>query len=181
MSLIKLKNVNKSYLNKSFNLTITNKEKVLITGINGSGKSTLIKLITKYIKPTKGLITNNFNSISYLEEVVKLPLHMKALDYINLMLSIKKASLNYELLNIFEIPVNKYIYELSKGNKQKLALLITLSTNSGLIVLDEPLNGLDSNIINEFIKYLKRVDLTFLIVTHYPDDYQLLNARRIEL
>lgn len=181
MSLIKLNNVSKSYLNKSFDITITKNEKILIIGVNGSGKSTLIKLITRYIRPSNGSVINTFKNISYLEEVVKLPLQMKVLDYINLMLKIKNTSLNYELFNVFKIPDNKYIYELSKGNKQKLALLVTLSSDSDLIVLDEPLNGLDSNIVVSFVKYLKKVNKTLIIVTHFPNDYNILGVRRINL
>lgn len=181
MNLIKLEDVKKSYLNKTFNLTINTKDIILIVGKNGSGKSTLIKLITNYIKPSSGLIKRKKVNIYYLEEIAKLPLNIKASEYLKIIVDIKKTNINYELSGLLNIPLNKYIYELSKGNKQKLALLQTLSFNDGIIILDEPLNGLDSNTIKTLINYLTNLNETLIIVTHYPEDYEKLNAKVVYL
>lgn len=134
MSLIKLIDVKKSYLNKTFNLSIKQNDIILIVGKNGSGKSTLIKLITNYIKPSSGIIKRSKTNIYYLEEIAKLPLNIKASEYLKIIVDIKKTNINYELSSLFNIPLNKYIYELSKGNKQKLALLQTLSCGDGIII-----------------------------------------------
>ena len=181
MNLIELINVNKSYLNKTFNLTIKEDEKLLIVGSNGSGKSTLVKLIAKYLKPSSGCIKINNNKIYYLEEHIKMPNNLKAIEYIKLIASIKKTTINYSLNTLFNIPLDKYIFELSKGNKQKLALFVTLLSNDGIVILDEPLNGLDKEMISKFINYLIDLKHTIIIVTHYPDDYLKLKARVVYL
>lgn len=181
MKLIELINVSKSYLNKTFNLCIKNNEKIIITGQNGSGKSTLIKLISKYIKPSKGIIINNLKEISYLEEIISLPLNMKVNEYIISLNEIKNVSFNYELYNILKFPLNKYIYQLSKGNKQKLAIYNTLVTNSKLIILDEALNGLDTLTKTELLKYIEKLNKTIIIVTHYPLDYKNIISKEIKL
>src|SRR5690625_1574760 len=182
MKLIELKNAKKKYLNKYFNLKIREKDKILITGINGSGKSTLIKLITKYIKPDKGeVIYYKSIKINYLEEIISLTLNIKVIDYIRQIEKIKKASFNYHLFQILTFPLNKNIFELSKGNKQKLALYITLFNQSNIYILDEPLNGLDNKTQKLLINYLNNLNETIVIVTHYKNDYIDFINKEIEL
>lgn len=181
MSLIKLEKVNKSYLNKTFDLEIKNKDQLLIVGKNGSGKSTLVKLITKYIKPSSGLIKTNISKISYLEEQISLPNHLIVKDYLNIIENIKKSPLNYYLINEFKIPLDKKINELSKGNKQKLAIITAFTGNSCLVVLDEPLNGLDDEAIEIFLNYIESYDQALIIITHYLNLYEHLNLKVISL
>lgn len=182
MKLIELKEVRKNYLNKVFNLEIYDNEKLIITGSNGSGKSTLVKLIASYIKPDFGeVIYYKDKEIHYLEELAKLPLNMKVDEYIDTIMNLKNTKVNYLLFDLFKVPLNKYIYELSKGNKQKLSLLLTLSLNDGIIIMDEPLNGLDKETIKEFIEFLNCMNKVLIIVTHYREDYQGLESREIRL
>lgn len=173
MNLIELKNVRKYYVNKSFDLKISENSKLLIIGKNGSGKSTLVKLITSYIKPSSGKILKNIKKISYLEEAPLLPMNLNVLEFIKMIAAIKESLINYELLNIFKIPLNKNIKELSKGNKQKLAILITFIGNSDLVILDEPLNGLDEEAIKAFIDFVNHYEKAIIIITHYPKLYQM--------
>ena len=75
-------------------------------------------------------------------------------------------------MGIFKIPLNRKIHELSKGNKQKLAIVARFIGSYDLIVLDEPLNGLDINTKKLFLDYLEDSNnQTLLIVTHYPNIY----------
>lgn len=181
MNLINLENVTKSYLNKVFNFKINQGDKILVIGENGSGKSTLIKLITNYIVNYNGNIKRRKFKISYLEEIIELPMNMKVSNYIKVMCELKKGIVDFELYNNLNIPTDKYIFELSKGNKQKLSILTTFIGKFDMYVLDEPLNGLDDSMINYFINYIKNIKESVLIVTHYPEKYQCLGYKIIKL
>ena len=59
--------------------------------------------------------------------------------------------------------------------------MLTLSLNDGIIIMDEPLNGLDKETIKEFIEFLNCMNKVLIIVTHYREDYQGLESREIRL
>lgn len=172
MSLIDFKDINKSYLNKTFNLKINNDSRLIVKGANGSGKSTLIKLLSGYIKHSKGTMNIKINKISYLEEIIDLPLYSKVQTYLEVIAQIKKAIICYDFIRLVELDTEKKIYELSKGNKQKLAIAVTLIGNNELIILDEPLNGLDVKTANKVIKYLKNITTPIIIVTHQEKKFK---------
>lgn len=182
MSLIKLNNVSKKYLNIKLNLIINKNETIIINGINGIGKSTLLKLITNYIKPDMGLIERNIKKISYLEENFKLPESLKVKDYIKIIEDLKSDRYDNILAKKFNIPFNKEIRHLSKGNKQKLAILTTFIGEYELCLLDEPLNGLDSESIKILINYIKNCkDKSFVIISHQYKLFKKIATREIEL
>lgn len=172
MTLVKLTNVTKSYVKVTYNLTVSVSDKTLIVGSNGIGKTTLVKLICGYIKTYQGEIERNTKNIAYLEEALALPYNMNVGKYIHVMENIKNEKVCLNLANIFNIPTNKTIKQLSKGNKQKLALLVTLIKGNDLYILDEPLNGLDLNTQNEFLNYLKTFNETLLIISHSPNIFK---------
>lgn len=182
MSLIKLEDVSKKYLNIKFNLTINESEILIINGINGIGKSTLLKLIANYIKPDTGLIERSIKKISYLEENFSLPESLKVKDYIKIIEELKQDRYDYNLATDFNIPFDKHIKHLSKGNKQKLALLTTFIGKHELCLLDEPLNGLDSEAVKILIKYIKNCkDQSFIIISHQFKKFSKIASREIEL
>lgn len=181
MTLVKLTNVTKSYIKVKYDLEIKVNDKLLIIGNNGIGKTTLVKLICGYIKSYEGEIVRNTNNISYLEEALALPYNMNVGKYINVMEDIKGHNINYELGQIFNIPKNKTIRQLSKGNKQKLALLISLIKGNDLYILDEPLNGLDSKTSGLFLEFLKNFDATLLIISHSPNNFKSVTKAIYEL
>lgn len=168
MNLVELKAVKKSYLNKTFDLIIKKQTKLIVVGSNGSGKSTLIKLLTKYIKPDSGLIKSQVNKINYLEEAPLLPSNLVVSEFIKTIEELKNDRLNQELMTYFNVPLDLPISKLSKGNKQKLAILITFVGQSDLVILDEPLNGLDELAIKDFINFLNKYSEPIIIITHYP-------------
>lgn len=172
---IKIINASKNYLNKTFNFEFNLGNKYLIVGENGIGKSTLIKLLCNYIKPDKGIVESKIKQF-YLQENFRLPNNIKVIDYIKIYSELIGSPINSNLFDLFNLPLNKFTNELSKGNKQKLGLLVALSFNNGFIILDEPLNGLDNNTKKELIKLMKKLNKSFIIVTHFPKDYKDLKA-----
>lgn len=172
MTLIEFIDVSKDYLNINYNITIKKNDKLLLTGCNGIGKTTFVKILVNYIKHDSGTIVKDELKISYLEELIYLPKYLTANEYIKSIEDITGSYRCNKLMGIFKIPLNRKIHELSKGNKQKLAIVARFIGSYDLIVLDEPLNGLDINTKKLFLDYLEDSNnQTLLIVTHYPNIY----------
>ena len=156
-----LKNLNLKIEIGSFNLFI---------GHNGSGKSTTVKLILNLIHNKKGKVIRNYNSYCYMPEKTTLPDYITIEDFLN-DLSYFSKNCNYEkYLEIFNMDKKMLISSLSKGNKQKVALIQLLMEDKDLYVLDEPTNGLDQESINILVKLLKEKNKqgkTIIVVTHY--------------
>ena len=173
-----LKNVNLKIKKGSFNIFI---------GHNGSGKSTTIKLILNLIHKEKGKVIRNYESYCYMPEKTILPDYITIEEFLR-DLSYLSKNCNYErYLELFNMDKNQLISSLSKGNRQKVALIQLLMEDKDLYVLDEPTNGLDQESINILVKLLKEKNKkgkTVIVVTHYKklfqrwkiDKYEFING-----
>ncbi len=184
MCLIKMEKAGKNYLDKKFDLTINLGDFVLVSGDNGNGKTTLIQLILGFINPDSGTIEAKDLKIGYLPEKAMLPSFVKVLTYLETLARIKKAKLDESLLLDFKLPIFKSIHELSKGNQQKLAIVSTFVGHPDLIILDEPLSGLDAE-SEKTLKFLiekkKAQGMSFLISTHKPDIFKHMANTHLKL
>lgn len=139
------------------NLQIAEGEIFGFIGPNGAGKTTTIRLLLDLIRPTRGTATVfdldiNKNSIDirrqigYLPGEIFLADNMTGEDCINYFASFKdhfnKQYLK-KLITRFEFDQKKKILAYSKGNKQKLAIILALMHQPKLLILDEPTSGLD--------------------------------------
>ena len=158
MELVECKKLCKSYDNKKvlkdINLTIPRGKIIGLLGKNGTGKTTLIKLINDLLTPTSGKIlvkgkeigVESKKVISYLPERTYLNKQMKVseiIDYFNDFyndFSDKKAK---KLLKDLDLDINSKIAKMSKGMQEKLQLVLVMSRNADLYILDEPLGGVD--------------------------------------
>jgi len=184
MPLIKLDNAGKKYLEKKFTLEINKSDFILVSGENGNGKTTLIQLILGFIHPDFGLVESKKLKIGYLPEKAMLPLFIKVLPYLETLARIKKGKIDNELILAFNIPIFKSIHELSKGNQQKLAIISTFLGNPDLIILDEPLSGLDIEstlVLKKWIEKKKGEGMSFMISTHQPDLFKDMASLHISL
>jgi ABC-2 type transport system ATP-binding protein len=184
MHLIKLEEAGKNYLNRTFCLEIHPKDFILVSGENGHGKTTLIQLILGFISPDKGFVKGKKLKIGYLPEKAMLPLFIKVYVYLETLAKIKKTRLDLELIHAFNLPIFKSIHELSKGNQQKLAIVSTFVGNPDLIILDEPLSGLDHEstvILKKYIEKKKDEGMSFMISTHQPELFKELASKHLEL
>lgn len=184
MHYIKLEEAGKRYLTKRFNLTIQKNEFWVISGANGSGKTTLLLMILGFIRPDTGIIDKKKLKIGYLPEKMMLPPFIKAFDYLETMARIKKDQVNMAYIYRLNVPLNLSIYQLSKGNQQKLGILQALMGHPKLVVLDEPFSGLDEESICHVVELLEDVikqGVSFLISTHQPERFSHLWTEHIQL
>ena len=173
MSVIEIKNLTKDYGDNrgvfDINLNIEKGEMVGFVGTNGSGKTTTIRNILGFIKPTKGTCkVNNLTSWEHSSEIVKdigyvpgeiafpdLPTgidflktqaefyHLDNMDYAN------------ELIERLQLDPRANLKRMSKGMKQKTALVAALMNDSPIIILDEPTTGLDPLMRATFLDIIK--------------------------
>ena len=158
MELVELKNVSKSFGSKkvldNVNLKISRGKIIGLLGKNGTGKSTLIKLINDLLTANEGKILINGkeigveskNIISYLPERTYLDKSMtveEVLNYFNGFyknFDIEKAK---KLLKDLGLDINLKLSKMSKGMQEKVQLVLVMSRDAELYILDEPLGGVD--------------------------------------
>lgn len=147
-----------------------------IVGDNGAGKTTLLRLISRIEYPTEGELDYDDENmiISALIEKPALDEELTAFDnlkYVNILCGHKDNKRIDELLEIVGLSDdrNMKVKKFSLGMKQRLGLAMVLLPSPHLLVLDEPLNGLDPNGIiemREIIGRLKKDEVTILISSH---------------
>ena len=166
-------NENKLFHNLSFSLN--NGESLHIKGPNGSGKSTLIRIILGITNPTKGLISiNSTKDICYLGHKNALKNYLSLDDNILLMDFDNHPCLKkyIEILDLKRyLDVN--VANLSYGQQKKLGLLRLFLNSSDLIILDEPLVGLDKEtqiILTDFLTDQLKENKTLIFTSHIGCD-----------
>ena len=158
MKLLEINNLNKSFDNKeilkNINLNIQRGKIIGLLGKNGVGKTTLIKLINDLLTPTSGEIlikgqkigVETKKVISYLPERTYLNKQMKVSEVISYFedfydnFDSEKAK---KLLKDLDLDINQKLTQMSKGMQEKVQLVLVMSRNADLYVLDEPLGGVD--------------------------------------
>ena len=167
-------------------------EVVVFVGENGSGKSTLIKCIIGVVNGYSGeirlgIVGNrciDFNKgLGYVAEYAEFPNSMKVREYLELIAYIRNVDealfdrtiaeeLEYWGLTEY---ANDHIGKLSKGNRQKIAILQSYLHNPKLIIMDEPLSGLDFGVkekVYEKIKQLGEQGKIIILSTHMVEELQ---------
>ena len=190
MELVKCNNLCKKFDNKqilnNINLSIPKGKIVGLLGKNGMGKTTLIKLINDLLTPTSGEILINgekpgINSkkiISYLPERTYLDKSMKVSQIITFFdefydnFNKEKA---IKLLKDLDLDINSKISKMSKGMQEKLQLILVMSREAKLYILDEPLGGVDpatrDYILDTILSNFSE-DASVIISTHIISDIE---------
>ena len=158
MELLECKHLCKSFddkeILKDINLKIPRGKIIGLLGKNGMGKTTLIKLMNDLLIPTSGEVlingekpgVNSKKVIAYLPEKTYLSKEMTIKQVIKYFeefydnFDIEKA---IKLLNDLDLDINLKISKMSKGMQEKLQLVLVMSRNAELYILDEPLGGVD--------------------------------------
>lgn len=157
-----------------------------LLGPNGSGKTTIIKLINGLLQPSLGNIyihgqlpsPASKKVVSYLPDTTYLNENMKIVDAIRYFqdfysdFNVQRA---YQLLNDLHLHPNQKLNSLSKGNKEKVQLILVMSREADLYVLDEPIGGVDPAARDYILRTIiqnRRPNSSVLISTHLIADIE---------
>ena len=190
MTLLEFENVSKSYgpnpALKNVSFEIPAGKIVGLLGPNGSGKTTLIKLINGLLQPDEGriLINNTEPSpetkaiVSYLPDTTYLNEQMKVKEALTFFKTFYKdfnLDRALHLLRDLGIDENSRLKKPSNGNEETVQLLLVMSRDARLYVLDEPIGGVDpaarDYILNTIINSYSPTS-TVLISTHLISDIE---------
>lgn len=183
--MITLNGVSKKYLKESalkdINLDIPSGAIIGLIGENGSGKSTTLKLIAGLLQPSRGTVLINekkanrqiASEVAYLSELETF------YDFYNVEESINYTASQfpdfnkekaYDILKFMKLRPDQKVKHLSKGNRGRLKIVLTLAREVPIILMDEPLSGLDpmvrDSIIQGLISFIDTEKQTVIITTH---------------
>ncbi len=139
---------------EAVNLVIEPGRIVGLLGPNGSGKTTLIKLANGLLTPERGSITvcgmrpgkETHGLVSYLPERISIPTWMSArqlLDFYEDFYPDFRRDAAEEMLGRLQISPKQRIRQMSKGTREKVQLIMVMSRQAKLYLLDEPIGGVD--------------------------------------
>ena len=180
------------------NFSIDSGEIIGLLGPNGAGKSTLIKILIGLLKPDQGQLLKNDKAldtqsaqyktqIGYLPEDNPLPQELFVKEYLAYTADLYNLK-SFDTQSLIERiglqpAAHKKIRTLSKGYKQRLGLSAALIHHPKLLVLDEPMTGLDPNQIQEIRTIIKSLspNTTILLSTHILQDISAICDRILVL
>ncbi|MEW9080134.1 ABC transporter ATP-binding protein [Terrisporobacter glycolicus] len=183
-NMVEFNNVYKSYSNKEVlkgvNLNIPKGKIVGLLGPNGSGKTTMIKLMNNLLQADEGSIEikgmkpsiETKKIVSYLPEKTYLNDWMKVKDILGFFkdfyadFDMEKAD---QMIESLKIDKNQKLKTMSKGTKEKVQLILVMSRNADLYILDEPIGGVDPAARSYILKTILanyNENSTLLIATH---------------
>ncbi|MCQ2573487.1 MAG: ATP-binding cassette domain-containing protein [Treponema sp.] len=168
-----------------------------LLGPNGAGKTTTMRMITGFLSPSDGKITIDGIDISvspveakkkigYMPESAPLYSDMIVEDYLRYIAEIhgenpeeKVPALCVEC-GLKEV-MNKNISDLSRGNRQRVALAHSLMHDPEILILDEPTSGLDPNQVEDVRNIIREIGKTrtVIISTHILSEVETLCSRAI--
>lgn len=198
-TVIKLTNVTKKFGSfkavDDVSFTVNAGEVVGFVGENGAGKTTTINMLLGFTSASVGqvelfgtvikpaLAHKTHHKIGYASGDMALPEHMTGEQYIQFVMAQTPGDhskrLN-ELVKVFKPQLPKKIATLSRGNRQKIALVAAFVNNPGLIILDEPTSGLDPVMQDAFLDTVRDVakrGATVFMSSHYLQEVADVGTR----
>ena len=195
--IIECRSLTKKYGNfyalDNLNLTLSRGEIIGLLGPNGSGKTTLIKLLNGLLTLTYGEIyidgeplgTKTKKIVAYLPERTYLNAHRKVKDIISYFEDFYDnfdSERAYRMLKHLEINPDARLKSLSKGTKEKVQLILVMSRDADLYILDEPIGAVDpaarDYILNTILTNYNE-NATILLSTHLIHDIENILDRVI--
>ena len=170
-----------------------------IIGRNGSGKTMLMKCICGFIRPTEGEITvagkkigvdcDFPESVGIIIETPEFIPYYTGLKNLKLLSDIRHRISDEDIRKSIELVgldprLKKSVKKYSLGMRQRLGLAQAIMENPDLLILDEPMNGLDKDGVGEMRKYLldlKEQGKTILIASHSAEDIDVLCDTVVEM
>ncbi len=169
------------YVLDGINLEIRSGEYVSVVGENGSGKSTLMRLILKFLKPSRGSIVTQAQRIGYVPQKndfsnsnFPITVYEVLNSYRKLLGAGNKSTVaeNLERIGMADF-TGSLMGNLSGGQSQKILIARALIGNPDLLILDEPSTGVDMKSQQEIYGFLKKINkengITIVSVEHNLD------------
>ena len=192
-NLIEIKNLTKTYDKRitavnNISLIVPKGRIVGLLGPNGSGKTTLIKMINGLLSPDNGSILINGTApgpetkkhIAYLPDCTYLEGNKKIYQLIDFYADFYddfQKDKAYTMLQSLNIDSNVKYKTLSKGTKEKIQLILTMSRNADLYILDEPIAGVDPAARDYILKTIitnYNPEASILLSTHLISDIEAI-------
>ena len=178
-----------------------------IVGASGNGKSTLLKNIVGLLNPAHGLIQLNEQILFDDEQNICVPIHQRKIalifqngllfPHMNVQQNLRYAEkwvdhadrkFNFdEIVDLLELKplIYRKAHQLSGGEAQRVSIGRALLSSPQLLLLDEPLTGLDHKLKQQILPFLKRlkqeIELPMIYVTHHLDELVYLQAEILSL
>ena len=194
-SVVKLENICKKFNNetvlKDVNADFHYGKIYGIVGKNGSGKTVLFKTIVGFIRPTSGHVYVKGKEIGvdadFAEDVgliIETPGFLSqysAYKNLEFLASIRNRISKQQIKDAIKMvgldaESPKKVGKFSLGMRQRLGIAQAIMENPDLIILDEPMNGLDKNgihIVKEVLENLKKEGKTIILASHYAEDMEI--------
>lgn len=189
--LLSAEHISKNYVTKQLledvSLYINERDRIGIVGLNGSGKSTLLKILAGVEIPDEGCVSINPNlQISYLSQNPVMTEHFTILEQVFSDFTPQFRELNeYEVKSILTqlgiTDFNAKIGTLSGGQRKRVALSTALIRPSDILILDEPTNHIDSDMVIWLEQRLSRFTGGLIMVTHDRYFLERVVTRIVEL
>ena len=167
---------------KDCSLRVEAGSRVALMGPSGCGKTSLINVIAGLLTPDSGKVSVN-GKVSYVFQEPALFPWLTAVDNINVVLSdgpetLPRAEQLLDAVGLSDCR-DKYPHQLSGGQKQRIAICRALAYGGDILLLDEPLKGLDADTRDQVSALLRQewAGKTLLLVTHDPSEAQSLCDR----
>lgn len=201
MSVLEVRDIHRNYgkkeVLKGVTFQIDSSEIVGLIGKNGAGKSTLFKVITGILKQKSGTVkildqevsSKNrkiFQQVGCLIEQVSLYPHLTGYEHIQIVAKLTDIKIDEHVETLIStLKMNSYIHNKTKtysqGMKQRLGILLAVLNKPKLLLLDEPLNGLDPEGVYEIRTFLLNLchqeGMSLLISSHILSEMQIFCDR----
>ena len=175
MNILNIEHVSKTFGEKKIlddvSLGIHDGDKIGIIGVNGTGKTTILKIIAGIEETDEGqVIRQNGLRIAYLPQMPEFPPKARVLDYVADGKWQKDWGTESEARNVLnQLGITEHDAEieyLSGGQKKRVALARTLVNPADVLILDEPTNHIDNEMVIWLEDYLRRFKGVVIMVTH---------------
>ena len=176
-SLVKLENagVYKSpkWLVRGISFEVNKGQIVTLIGPNGSGKTTTAKMILNILGTSEGFVKSNTNKMAYVPQKINIDwtMPLRVIDFMKITSSLNNTQIT-DSLNMTGVDKLLYsqIYNLSGGEFQRVLIARAIATKPDLLVLDEPVQGVDFNGEIALYNLIKKISVTLncgiLLISH---------------